>query len=98
LLTDKSAIKNLKFSPVFEGRGDGIHTCPVTGERVTGKTVFFAEYFGRTPYFCCAGCLKSAQRYPDKYVKPTELEQVDAVKVYLARVPEAPSGEEYCNE
>ncbi len=98
LLNDKPIVKNLKFSPIFEGRGDGVHTCPVTGERVTVKTVFKADYFGRTVYFCCAGCLKSAQRNPGKYVKPTLAEQEAAVKATIARVPQAPSGEEYCNE
>ena len=91
--------KALMFSPVFEGRGDGVHTCPVSGEKVIVKTAFKADYFGRTVYFCCEGCLKKAQRCsPAQYIKPTLIEQAQAVKAYVARVPEAPSGDEYCNE
>jgi len=97
LVKEKPVNKALRFSPTFEGRGDGVHTCPVTGERVTKKSLK-AEYFGRTVYFCCEGCLKSARRMPEKYVKPTMEEQVQAAEAYIARVPKAPSGEEFCNE
>ena len=97
LVKAKPAVKALKFSPTFEGRGDGLVTCPVSGEKVTSKSLK-AEYFGRTVYFCCEGCLKSAARSPERYVKPTMAEQQQAVKAYIAKVPQAPSGEEYCNE
>ena len=97
LVNAKPAGKALKFSPTFEGRGDGLVTCPVTGEKVTKKSRK-AKYFGRTVYFCCEGCLKSAARSPERYVKPTMAEQQQAVKAYIAKVPQAPSGEEYCNE
>ena len=97
LVKAKPAGKTLKFSPTFEGRGDGLVTCPVTGEKITTKNLK-AEYFGRTVYFCCEGCLKSAERSPGRYVKPTMAEQQQAVKAYIAKVPQAPSGEEYCNE
>jgi YHS domain-containing protein len=97
LVNTKPTNQALKYSPTSEGRGDGIDTCPVTGENVTTKS-FKAEYFGRTVYFCCEGCLKSAQHEPGRYVKPTMAEQQQAVKAYIAKVPQAPSGEEYCNE
>ncbi|MEQ1546992.1 hypothetical protein [Methyloglobulus sp.] len=97
LVKAKPAAKALKFSSTFEGRGDGVTTCPVTGEKVTNKSLK-AEYFGRTVYFCCEGCLKSAQHTPDRFVKPTMVEQQQAVKAYVAKVPQAPSGEEFCNE
>ncbi|MDD5580859.1 MAG: hypothetical protein PHY16_16470 [Methylobacter sp.] len=97
LVKAKQVSKALKFSPIFEGRGDGVNTCPVSGEKVTTKSLK-AEYFGRTVYFCCKGCLKSAQRAPEKYIKPTMAEYQQAVKAYIARLPQAPSGEEYCNE
>ena len=97
LVKAKPAGKTLKFSPTFEGRGDGLVTCPVSGEKLTTKSLK-AEYFGRTVYFCCEGCLKSAERSPGRYIKPTMAEQQQAVKAYIAKVPQAPSGEEYCNE
>ena len=97
LVKAKPAGKTLKFSPTFEGRGDGLVTCPVTGEKVTKKSRK-AKYFGRTVYFCCEGCLKSAELSPERYVKLTMAEQQQAVKAYIAKVPQAPSGEEYCNE
>jgi YHS domain-containing protein len=97
LVKSQPTDKALKFSPTFEGRGDGVHTCPVSGEVITFKN-FKAEIFGRTVYFCCEGCLKSAERSPERYVKPTMAEQQQAVKAYIAKVPEAPSGAEFCNE
>ena len=97
LVNTQSPPQVLKYSPTFEGRGDGIVTCPVSGEKVTTKSLK-AELFGRTVYFCCEGCLKSAERSPDRYVKPTMVEQEQAVKAYIAKVPQAPSGEEFCNE
>lgn len=97
LVNTQSTHQVLKYSPTFEGRGDGIVTCPVSGEKVTIKSLK-AELFGRTVYFCCEGCLKSAERSPERYVKPTSAEQEQAVKAYIAKVPQAPSGEEYCNE
>ena len=97
LVNSKPKNQALKFSPTFEGRGDGIVTCPVTGEKVTKKSRK-AKYFGRTVYFCCEGCLKSAALSPERYVKPTMAEQQQTVKAYIAKVPQAPSGEEYCNE
>ncbi|MFZ4984386.1 MAG: hypothetical protein ACOYLF_02900 [Blastocatellia bacterium] len=63
----------------FKGKGDGIETCPVTGEKITSKDVS-GEFFGRTVYFCCGGCLDSAKKSPDLYVKKTEKEQLEAVK------------------
>ena len=97
LVNAKPATKALHYSPVFQGRGDGVHTCPVTGERVTKKSLK-ADYYGRTVYFCCQGCLKSARLMPEKYIKPTMKEQIKAAEAYIARVPKAPSGEEFCNE
>jgi YHS domain-containing protein len=53
----------------FLGKGDGITTCPVTGEAVTKN--ISGEFFGRTVYFCCPGCLEKAKQSPGLYVKPT---------------------------
>jgi YHS domain-containing protein len=62
----------------FKGQGDGIETCPVTGEKLTSKEIK-GEFFGRTVYFCCGGCLAKAQKEPALYVKKTEKEQLAAV-------------------
>jgi len=69
----------------------------VSGEKITNKNLK-GVYFGRTVYFCCEGCLRKAQREPERYIKPTTSEQQVAVKAYVAKVPQPPSGDEYCNE
>ena len=38
----------------FKGLGDGVETCPVTGEKIINKDVK-DEFYGRTVNFCCAG-------------------------------------------
>ncbi|MEQ1738820.1 MAG: hypothetical protein ABL884_02850 [Methyloglobulus sp.] len=96
-LVNTKPAKTLKFSATFQGRGDGVHTCPVTGEKVTTKSLR-ADYFGRTVYFCCHGCLKAAQRNPERFVKATMTEQQSAVKTYVAKVVQAPDGAEFCDE
>jgi YHS domain-containing protein len=63
----------------FLGIGDGITTCPVTGEEIHNKDVK-AVMFGRTVYFCCAGCLATAKKNPAAYVKKTHKEQLLAIK------------------
>lgn len=52
----------------FLGKGDGIDTCPVTGEAVN-KTLK-AEVNGRTFYVCCEGCIDTVKKSPDLYLKP----------------------------
>lgn len=52
----------------FLGRGDGISTCPVTGEPVNKD--FNTEINGRTVYFCCASCRDAAKKNPALYLKP----------------------------
>jgi YHS domain-containing protein len=52
----------------FLGTGDGVTTCPVTGEPVNKQ--ISAEMAGRTLYFCCANCRDTAQKQPQRYVKP----------------------------
>lgn len=86
----------LKSSSIFAGRGDGITTCPVTGEKIKTKK-HKMDLYGRTVYFCCHGCLKAAKTTPDKFVKPTEAEQKQAVTRFLAKA-QAVQAEEICNE
>lgn len=57
-----------KEEKAFLGRGDGIATCPVTGEPVNKN--FNAEINGRTVSFCCARCRDAAKKNPELYLKP----------------------------
>lgn len=75
----KPAPKSVKVTGKFMGKGDGITTCPVTGEELHNKDTK-ADFFGRTVYFCCAGCLAKAQKTPAAYLKQTEAAQLAAVK------------------
>jgi YHS domain-containing protein/acylphosphatase len=52
----------------FLGKGDGVTTCPVTGEPV--NKAFSAEIYGRTVYFCCANCRDTVKKTPELYLKP----------------------------
>jgi YHS domain-containing protein len=63
----------------FLGLGDGVKTCPVTGEDIHNKDVK-AAFYGRTVYFCCGGCLAEAKKNPAAYVKRTHKEQLLAIK------------------
>jgi Cu+-exporting ATPase len=60
--------KAAQASSEFLGKGDGIETCPVTGEPVN-KTLK-AEVNGRTFYVCCEGCIETVKKSPDLYLKP----------------------------
>jgi YHS domain-containing protein len=51
----------------FAGKGDGITTCPVSGEPVNKD--IWAEIKGRKVYFCCANCRAKALKDPDKYIR-----------------------------
>jgi len=73
------AAKTEKADQKFLGKGDGVATCPVTGEEIVNKDVK-GEFFGRTVYFCCPGCLMKAKQDPEAYIKKTHEEQVAAIK------------------
>ena len=57
-----------KEEAAFVGKGDGVETCPVTGEPVNKEIKF--GFFGRTVYFCCESCLEAAKKNPEKFIKP----------------------------
>ncbi|ESS72941.1 hypothetical protein MGMO_41c00070 [Methyloglobulus morosus KoM1] len=97
LVKAKGVQKALPFSSLFQGRGDGVTTCPVTGEKITNKK-FKADILGRTVLFCCHGCLKAAKQTPGKFIKATVAEQQSAVKSFLARATQAADEAEFCNE
>lgn len=51
----------------FIGVGDGISTCPVTGEPISKSVT--ADIQGRTVFFCCAGCIEKVKKDPARYLK-----------------------------
>ncbi len=57
----------------FLGKGDGVTTCPVTGEPVDKN--ISAEINGRTVYFCCANCRDTVVKNPEFYLKPAAQKQ-----------------------
>src|SRR5262245_11387413 len=63
----------------FLGKGDGVKTCPVTGDEIQNKDGK-AQFFGRTVYFCCPDCLADAKKNPSAYIKRTQAAQVAATK------------------
>ena len=75
----KAVGKPVSKAVKFMGKGDGITTCPVTGEEIANKDIH-ADFYGRTVYFCCPGCLAKAQKTPAAYLKQTEAAQLAAVK------------------
>jgi YHS domain-containing protein len=52
----------------FLGKGDGITTCPVTGEPVNKEIKW--GFYGRTVYFCCENCRETVKKNPELYLKP----------------------------
>ncbi len=58
----------------FLGKGDGVTTCPVTGEPVDKN--ISAEILGRTVYFCCASCRDAVVKNPALYLKQTNPETI----------------------
>jgi YHS domain-containing protein len=62
-----------KSEKQFLGKGDGIKTCPVTGEPISEEIK--AEINGRTVYACCPDCLDTVKKDPDLYLKKESGEQ-----------------------
>jgi YHS domain-containing protein len=52
--------------PQFLGKGDGVRTCPVTGEPVDKNVKAVID--GRTVYFCCASCIAIVKEKPGRYL------------------------------
>jgi YHS domain-containing protein len=69
--------KVVKKAGNFLGLGDGLESCPVTGDAIHGKDLK-GTFFGRTVYFCCPSCLVKAKKNPAAYLKKTQEEQVAA--------------------
>jgi YHS domain-containing protein len=63
----KPAAQKVFLSPQKEGTKA---TCPVTGDQFTiAKDTVHVEYKGKHVYFCCAGCKKTFDKDPEKYMK-----------------------------
>lgn len=56
-----------KSGTEFKGKGDGVKTCPVTGEPVDPKVKAIIN--GKTVYFCCEGCIETVKKNPKAYLK-----------------------------
>ena len=52
----------------YIGKGDGLESCPVTGEPVNKNLK--GEAMGRTFYVCCEGCMATVKKNPEAYLKP----------------------------
>lgn len=53
--------------PAFVGKGDGVKTCPVTGEPV--DPAHTTSWHGKTVTFCCPSCVAAFKRAPEKFLK-----------------------------
>jgi YHS domain-containing protein len=65
---DHHAKETTSGAAKFLGKGDGIETCPVTGEAISKDVK--VEVGGRTVYACCPGCLDKIKKNPELYLKP----------------------------
>lgn len=82
--TKAKAGKKATKAVAFLAKGDGVESCPVSGEKLESKAIK-GEFFGRDVYFCCNDCLATAQKNPAAYVKKTEVAQIAAVKAMTAK-------------
>jgi len=71
---DHGAMQHDNAAGKFLGKGDGIETCPVTGEPVNKNLK--GEALGRTYYVCCEGCLATVKKNPEAYLKPAPKKEV----------------------
>jgi YHS domain-containing protein len=53
--------------PAFVGKGDGVKTCPVTGEPVDATQA--VAWKGKTVKFCCPSCVAAFKKAPEKFLK-----------------------------
>ncbi len=65
---DHHATPATKDAAKFLGKGDGVETCPVTGEAISKDVSVAID--GRTVYACCPGCLDKIKKNPELYLKP----------------------------
>lgn len=46
--------------------------CPVTGEKIQDGSAVTYVYEGKIYHFCCAGCIASFRKDPQKYIQKME--------------------------
>lgn len=54
--------------------------CPVSGEKINEKTKATFVYEGKVYNFCCAMCIDSFKKDPEKYIKKIEEEKQKEMK------------------
>ena len=62
-------------------------TCPIMGGKINKEV--FTDHAGKRVYFCCAGCIDSFKKDPEKHIKKMESEGVELAKVPAAKEPVA---------
>lgn len=65
---------------VLKPKDVGNKICPVTGEKINEKTKATYEYEGKIYNFCCAMCIDTFKKDPQKYIKKVEEEIREVVK------------------
>jgi len=58
----------------------GNKICPVSGEKIIEETKATYEYKGKVYNFCCAMCIDTFKKDPQKYIKKVEEELQAAAK------------------
>jgi YHS domain-containing protein len=57
-------------------------TCPLMGGAINKE--IYADHNGKRVYFCCAGCIASFNKEPEKYIKQLEDAGVEIDKTPVA--------------
>ena len=70
----KAAVETMK--PVDVGN----KICPVLGEKIDEKTKATYEYEGKIYNFCCAMCVDTFKKEPEKYIKKIKEQAQDESK------------------
>src|SRR5512140_1287353 len=63
-------------APKFLGKGDGITTCPMSGDAIDPS--LFEIINGRKIFFCCQECIAPVKLHPELYLKPDSGVALDA--------------------
>ena len=76
----KAALAERKTKPSPETTAGKAQTrCPVSGSSIDESV--FTDYKGQRIYFCCAGCVETFEKDPEKYLKKMADEGVTSKKV-----------------
>jgi len=75
----KEADKAVTEAPKAAGAALAQTTCPVMGGKIDKK--YFADHKGARVYFCCAACIDTFKKDPQKYITKLETQGVALDKV-----------------